>query len=671
MNPEEPIPPATTAQREANEARRLKATERLTLTQFASAKELLDLAIEEIIALSDSRFGYIYHYSEENQEFVLHAWSKSVLPECAVSGAPKVYQREKTGVWGEAVRQRRPLVLNDFAAPHPHKRGLPEGHAPLTRFLTVPVFADGRIVAVAGVANKPQPYHADDVQQLQQFMVSVWNMTARKMREQELAENEYFFRESQRAGRIGSYTCDFVSGTWRSSEVLDQVFGIDQDYPHTVEGWMLLIHLDDRARMTEHLTNQVLTQGLPFDAEYRIVRPSDGAVRWVHGLGSTSKDTSGRIVTMIGTIQDITERRSVEEQLRQHEKLTAIGQLAGGIAHDFNNQLSVIVAQTEMIKLMDNPDQRITRLDRILTASKRASDLTRQLLTFARKMPLRNEPFDPNRLLAETAEMIERSCDRRISVEVRAKAKRVVEGDPSLLQNAVLNLALNARDAMPRGGTLTISSWDSDGPGVTIEVSDTGTGIDPANLGRIFEPFFSTKPPGQGTGLGLATVQGVIAQMGGKVGVRSILGEGSVFSLILPAAGRGTASPTSIPAGATPSLRVLLVDDDDDVRNATHELLRYHGHQVNAVGDGKSALEHLHTGAPVDLVLLDMNMPGMNGADLLDQIRLLSKDLPVVIVSGNINQLPTTVAQDPFVKAVLQKPLTGAELGNLERYRMA
>lgn len=668
LNPEESIPHASPTEREANEARRLKATEGLTLTQFSSAKELLDLAIEEIIGLSGSQFGYIYHYFEEKKDFVLHAWSKGVLPQCAISEAPTIYHLERTGVWGEAVRQRKAIVLNDFQAPHPLKRGYPAGHAPLHRFLTVPVFAEGRIVAVAGVANKEQPYTTDDVQQLHQFMVSVWNMTARKMREAEITENEYFFRESQRAGRIGSYTCDFVSGTWRSSEVLDGIFGIELDFPHTVPGWLDLIHTDDRERMTDHLVNQVLAQGLPFDAEYRIVRPADGSVRWVHGLGSTSKDGSGQVVTMIGTIQDITERKTVEEQLRQHEKLTAIGQLAGGIAHDFNNQLAVIVAQTEMIKLMDSPDQRNTRLDRILAAAKRASDLTRQLLTFARKMPLRNEQFDPNRIVRETAEILERSGDRRIQVVLHTRATRAVEGDPSLLQNAVLNLALNARDAMPRGGTLTISSCDTEGAEVAIEVADTGTGIAPENLDRIFEPFFSTKPPGQGTGLGLATVQGAVTQMGGRVEVRSVVGQGSVFRLTLPSVDRGAPSSEAAPTRTAPALRVVLVDDDDDVREATQQRLGGLGHQVKAFGDGAAALKHLQTGTEADLVLLDMNMPKMNGADVLEGIRRVSKTLPVVIVSGNITQIPASVAQDPGVKAVLQKPLMAEDLGALGQY---
>jgi diguanylate cyclase (GGDEF)-like protein len=285
--------------------------------QYSTIRDFLDYSLDQAIQLTDSQFGYIYYYQESTRKFILNTWSKDVMPSCKIQEALTTYDLDKTGVWGEVVRQKKPIILNDFQANNPLKKGYPAGHVPLTKFMSVPVLHNGEIKAVIGLANKQEDYTEEDVAQITLLMSVVWNSTERKAIEETLRKSEYFFKESQRAARIGSYNYNIKTNTWAASDVLNEVLGINSSHPHTTESWIALIHPEDREEMETYLQQDILLFRKKFSKEYRIVRPIDNEIRWVLGLGELTLTDSGEIISLIGTIQDNTERHLLGDQLRK------------------------------------------------------------------------------------------------------------------------------------------------------------------------------------------------------------------------------------------------------------------------------------------------------------------------------------------------------------------
>jgi len=284
-------------------------------------QEFLDFALEQVIQLSDSKIGYLYHYSEERQEFVLNTWSRNVMPQCAIVNPLTCYELDKTGLWGEAVRQRRPIIVNDYHAHDPLKDGYPQGHVALLKFMTVPIFKGEKIVGVIGVANKTTDYLQSDISQISLLMETVWAVTDRIRADEALRNSEEFFKESQRAASIGSYRLDLKTGLWESSEVLDQLFGIGNNFERNVQGWLSIVHADDVQEMNRHLNEDVIAARQTFNHEYRIIRKSDGEIRWVFGRGKLAFDAEGKPMSMIGTIIDITERKLAEATIVESRNL--------------------------------------------------------------------------------------------------------------------------------------------------------------------------------------------------------------------------------------------------------------------------------------------------------------------------------------------------------------
>ena len=299
------------------------------------------------------------------------------------------------------------------------------------------------------------------------------------------------------------------------------------------------IHPDDRERVTA-LAHQAREQGIPTRCEFRFIA-RDGRVVWVLDQTIPVRDAEGTILCHQGFLLDVTEQKQLEEQLRQAAKMEAIGQLAGGIAHDFNNMLTAISGYAELLAIsFDEDDPRADDVDQVRKAAAHAAALTRQLLTFSRKQVLLPQRLDVNDVVRDLEPMLARTIGAEVEVRTSLTDGLVpVETDPDQLAQIVLNMAINARDAMPNGGVITISTNTVDseaGRFVTVEVTDTGTGMDEETRSRAFEPFFTTKDTGKGTGLGLATAYGVISQSGGRIEIDTVLGEGSTFRVLLPAA---------------------------------------------------------------------------------------------------------------------------------------
>ena len=451
-----------------------------------------------------------------------------------------------------------------------------------------------------------------------------------------------------------------------------------------------------RRRLEEHWP-RLLGTGELREAEYRLIT-RDGRVLDCVLSAVAEKDAEGRLTKTLCGLIDVTERRAAEEALRQAQKLEAVGQLTGGIAHDFNNLLAVVLGNLELATKRAPDDARLLALlDNAIQAAQRGAALTQRMLAFARRQDLQPEPVDVPDLVLGMAELLRRSIGPSVRIETRfplgLPRARV---DANQLELALLNLAVNARDAMPDGGTITIAAREetvgpsddeadagSFRPGryFCLSVSDSGTGMDEETLARATEPFFTTKGVGKGTGLGLAMVHGLAAQSGGKLSLDSRLGQGTTATICLPIA-EAIAAPVAepamaaedddgVPAGETGKQRVLVVDDDPLVLSATAAMLEDLGCMVREASSGSEALALLEAGEGFDAVLTDQAMPGMTGVQLASAIAARWPALPVILGTGYAELPPDAKAGmlrlgKPFSRETLRRAVIAATRGQTD-----
>ncbi|WP_447973626.1 response regulator [Nitrospira sp. Kam-Ns4a] len=443
-----------------------------------------------------------------------------------------------------------------------------------------------------------------------------------------------------------------------------------------IESWRSRLHPADRDRVLGGLEAVLASGRVRWSDEYRF-RRADGSFASVLDRGYVIRDARGRPLRMVGTMLDLSEQKELEAQLRQAQKMEAIGQLAGGIAHDFNNLLTVITGYSQLLLEHLQTDEALrTQVEEIKKAGDRAAALTRQLLAFSRQQAVQPRLLDLNAVIRNVAQMLCRLLGERIDLHIHAASDLwPVKADPNQLEQVLMNLAVNARDAMPDGGRLTIATQNVEldrayacthpsvnpGPYVRLAVSDSGCGMDEATLARIFEPFFTTKEPGKGTGLGLPTVYGIVKQHGGSIVVSSEPGRGSSFTIYLPRADAPALVPPAEEAAA-PSRgteTILLVEDEEAVRRFARTVLEQHGYTVLEAETGAEALRISQAyGAPIHLLVTDLRMRGMSGEELAERLTRLAPAIKVLFMSGYCDRpLPHHGMHDPAA-AYLQKPLT-------------
>ncbi|MGK2962133.1 MAG: PAS domain-containing protein, partial [Gemmatimonadaceae bacterium] len=439
------------------------------------------------------------------------------------------------------------------------------------------------------------------------------------------------------------------------------------------------VHPDDRESVAAALKTKNSGSGV----EYRIVRP-DGEIRWIHDRAFPIADAAGNVVRVAGIAEDITARRALEQSFRQAQKMEAVGRLAGGIAHDLNNMLTVIKGHAEFLSLDIAPyGESREDLDQITKSAERAATLTRQLLAFSRQQVMEKQEVDANQLLRDLERIVAGLIGGDIQLSLCLNDSAVVFADASQIEQAIMNLVINARDAMPQGGNLGLATrtvfLDSHeasrhpearpGHYVAIDVSDTGTGIEPELLVKVFEPFFTTKMLGKGTGLGLATVYGIAQQSGGFVDVESVPGSGSTFTLYVPAAAESAAIPQAAPGGGKPGNElILLVEDQDEVRRVARRILTARGYRVVEARNGIEALALLKApDSGVDLVLTDAVMPLMSGTDLVRALRANNPAMPVIIASGYTDPELVSYCTGELKVPFLAKPFRSDELVRIVR----
>ncbi len=544
--------------------RRLAALLELNQMSAASINDVAHFAMEEAVKLTGSSIGYIAFANEDESVLTMYAWSKEAMAECTVDNKPFLYPVNTTGLWGEAVRQRKPIITNDYSEDSPWKKGIPAGHVRIVRHMNVPIFDGDRIVIVAGVGNKPENYNEGDVRQLTLLMEGMWRIATRRKAEE--------------------------------------------------------------------------------------------------------------------------EGKNLQDQLSQASKMEAIGRLAGGVAHDFNNLLTTILGYAEMILSQLNEDDPFrTEMEEIHKAGERAADLTQQLLAFSRKQVIKPRIIDLNEAVENARKMLERAIGESIDIEFNLKPDiGRIKVDPHQIGQVLLNLAVNARDAMPGGGCLTIATGEAtldkehaplhpqSAPGayVVLSVADTGAGMNEETRARLFEPFYSTKEDSKGAGLGLAMVYGIAKQNGGSVSVNSEPGAGTVFRIYLPRTSEKPAAsviPLRI-ASPTGSETVLLVEDDEMVRRLSQRVLTHLGYEVLQANDIEDAIqiceEHPN---PIHLLLTDVIMPEMNGVDLFARLKTKRADMKALFMSGYAEDVVVRQGAIPEGTEFIQKPFNMEDLANRVR----
>jgi PAS domain S-box-containing protein len=498
-------------------------------------------------------------------------------------------------------------------------------------------------------------------------------------KDEEVRRSEERYRYVAKATNDVVYEWDIASNTFEWSEGMLDLFGYAAEDIESTPGWITgLVHPEDEPHITDTFAAALTNGAHRWQQAYRL-RRKNGKYASVEGRAYIIRDVNGSPTKVIGAITDRSPQQSLEEQLRQSQKMDAVGRLAGGIAHDFNNILTVIRMSSEFL-LQDLPESNESRHEatEIMRAADRAAALTRQLLAFSRHQVLNPRIIALNEVVEGIQGMIKRVVPENIAVNTELQPHLdVIKADTGQIEQVLLNLVINAADAMPAGGRLDIRTSNVEvddafsashlvepGSYVCLTVSDTGHGMDKATVERIFEPFFTTKPVGKGTGLGLATVHGIVTQTGGKIWVYSELGHGTTFKIFLPRT-EGVArvlTPRTLKRLRPATEMILLVEDEASTREAVERSLTRAGYKVLLASNGLEALD-VAASHPneIDLVLTDSMMPEMGGLEMVARLRKTRPDIRVLMMSGYTEQTSASrfgLSEQPFI----EKPFAAADL---------
>ena len=525
------------------------------------------------------------------------------------------------------------------------------------------------------------------------------DITDARAAEQALRDSEARLRLTLEIGEVGVFDWDLIENKLAWDERVRAIWGVAPHATLSIENFYQGLHPDDMPRLREAIGASHNPEGDgSYDAEFRVNNMRDGRIRNVSARGRTLFE-GGRPVRMMGVVVEVTALRQAtavlerdraelerlveartrelaeaQTRLAQAQRLEALGQLAGGIAHDFNNVLQAIEAAADLIERRPDPQNLPRYLKMAREASKRGSAISRRLLSFSRRAELEPEPVETLRLLDEIAGVVRRTAGGGLAVRVECAADAPpVLADRRLLETALLNVAVNAREAMNDAGEFVIAARAEahteaeasryavqlrPGAYVRIELRDTGRGMDAEVMARAVEPFFSTKPRGQGAGLGLSMARGFIQQSGGALRIESAPGEGATVAVWLPVA--ETAATMSHPQPGAANGRLLLVDDDPLVRELVAEQMRAVGFDVAVCSDGGEAIARLDGGLKVDLLLTDHAMPRMTGVELAREARKRMPKLPILILTGYLSEAAEAAGESDFT--LVNKPIDSGAL---------
>lgn len=661
---------------------------RLRITLYAnthSLDSLLTKVLDEIGELVDSPIGFFHFVEADQQTLSLQQWSTRTLAEfCRAEGKGSHYDIAMAGVWVDCLRERKPVIHNDYAS-LPHKKGLPVGHAPVIRELVVPVLSNDKVVAILGVGNKPTDYVESDVETVSYLAEMVYHIVLAKRVDQKLRESLQTSDDLVRAIPSGLFIYQhhppdglvLQSGNPEAARLtgkdIDHLIGLDFD---TIWPQAKSQGITDRFLEVMHTGEMYETEDLHYADDLLV-----GAFR-LRAFVLPGNRLAVAFENITGLKQSEAKAEKIQAQLQQAQKMESVGRLAGGVAHDFNNMLSVILGNAELALEQSKKDTVIQReLGEIKTAALRSADLTKQLLAFARKQAVAPKAINLNHAIEGMLKMLRRLIGEDIQLAwLPQTGLASIFIDPSQVDQILANLCVNARDAIHGQGKIIIETgatslsqeYCGENPGfvpgdfITLSFSDNGTGIPKEHLNQIFEPFFTTKRQGEGTGLGLAMIYGIVKQNGGFIKVYSEPDMGTTFRIYLPqylgeAAEVKRVDDLIIPQGQ--GELVLLVEDETLLLELNVRILERLGYRVLTTSSAGEAilLAKAHK-EQLRLLLTDIVMPEMNGHDLAKAISRTNPELKCLFMSGYTANVIARQGFLPEGMNFLQKPFMKKDL---------
>lgn len=664
--------------------------------------------LTELLGLTNSAYGFLgeCRYDANGTPYLRAnaitdiAWSEEtrrLYEKTSVTGFE--FHNLKT-LFGHILTTAKPVISSDPSSDH-RRGGLPAGHPPLNRFLGIPIIHAGRLIGAIGLANAPEEYTDATIAFLDPVLTAIGLLMnahekdiSRKATERMLRETEDWLEETGKVAEVGAWRLEIQTSQLRWSAQTKRIHEVPEDYQPSLSEAVHFYAPEARA-VIEQAVREGVETGRPWDLELPFVT-AKGRARWVRALGR-AEYTGDTVTAIYGAFQDVTDRHNAElereklhRQFLQAQKLESIGRLAGGIAHDFNNMLAVILGHSEMALLSSGLSEQMTaHLRAIQTAGQRSADLTHQLLAFARRQHAIPQKVDLNRTAQRMLQLLRRSISEAVTVDWRpGRDLWTVSIDPLQLDQVLTNLCLNARDALTEEGRIVISTHNETlnretqmrssvlpaGDYVVLTVSDNGTGISDKALQHLFEPFNTTKPVGQGTGLGLATVYGIVQQNAGAIDVESRADVGTTFHVYFPRAIHARSAMEEVQEEPQPVLKklcILLVEDEPALLKTGKLSLEQLGHRVLTARNAQDAMQNLREyGRTIDIVISDLVMPGMNGIELAKEIHNHLPDIRFVFMSGygteNVvrgmaEKQALTILTKPFDLQQLSRAIYGAQ----------
>jgi PAS domain S-box-containing protein len=646
--------------------------------EFHSEENFIDQAMEEAIRLTGSEAGYLHLLGKESGEDHF-SWSNRMNAQCPAERSSP-FPPSGAGIWADSARRKEPVIHNQYSQ-EPGKQDLPAGHFPLMRHMSVPVFADRKVVAVAGVGNKSTPYDQGDAWQLSLFAHSLWQILRQKR-----TEAEYLKAKQE----------------WQATfDAIDEVITVhDQEmritHANRAAGRLFKIEPE---KLVGRYCYEAITQSsqpcpdCPLLLSRADLKPHQAVIRHdqlkktFRVSSSPLIDVNGRLQGFIHLAKDVTRQRILENKLQQTQKMEAIGVLAGGIAHDFNNILAPIIGYTDLALNHLPPANNITTyLKQVNKAANRARELVQQILTFGRQAVQERKPLQLHLVVNEALKLLRAALPTSIEIRQHTPDCGAVLADPIQIHQIVMNLTTNAAHAMrENGGVLEVNLRQADshhddsqpsvmetapGPYILLEVHDTGHGMSQGILERIFEPYFSTKQTGEGTGLGLAVVHGIVESYGGHISAESEPGQGTCFQVYLPRLEGEFSSDEPLLRAPLPvgSERILIVDDEEIIVPMLREMLEGLGYMVTISNDSIDTWQLFRKNPDAfDLLITDMAMPGLSGYDLARKVLTLRPEMPVILCTGFSEMIDRERARAAGIGAFLVKPVSMRELAETVR----
>jgi signal transduction histidine kinase/ActR/RegA family two-component response regulator len=663
--------------------KRLEALWNLSSMVNADLKGICDAILQEVVAITGSEYGFYGLLDAEEQILNVYAWSQQVMTQCAVDQAGLQFPLADSGVWGNAVRERKPFILNDYAQDAPHKNGIPAGHVALTRMLSVPILMGGRIVAVAAVANKRTDYSEEDVNQITAFLKSAQVVIERKQHELALVEAKEEWQKSFDAIPDLVTIRDKNMRIVRANKAAEQFFNVQ---PGGLQGRYCYEVFSCTDQLCPGCPKLDTTKDHKIGHE-TITHEMKGKI-FLKSFASI-EDESGQPKYFITIAKDNTAQKRLEEELFQAQKMEAIGTLAGGIAHDFNNLLAAILGYAELIKQgLQTGTATVDDIQQIIAAGRRAGALVQQILDFSHKTAQQLQPVQPALIVREVLQLLHASFPASIEIQENIDPDcGIILADPTKFYQVIMNLCTNAFQAMKeekgvlrvtlerreRTGAETRNGSVAAVPCVVLSISDTGCGMSHETMAHIFDPFFSTKEKGKGTGLGLSVVHGIVAGYKGSIDVQSSPGKGSIFRVQIPVMAQPL-MPVETPeekeekeekevTNLFGTERILVIDDEFLLVKVSQRMLEDFGYTVTGTMDSKQALAMVQADPQqFDLIITDQTMPGMTGSELARAVLALVPTMPIILCTGHSAVTSEKEALAMGIRRYLYKPLQVDEL---------